>query len=302
MHPLYPKSYPLETVLEDVRVKEIQPMHTFDRIYLDAINRIYKEGSDIYSDRTKYHTKALPGVTFDIDPAQCFPLLSVRKIPIRLFVSEVIWMITGKKELDWIRQFTKVWDDFAEEDGTMATAYGYRWRHHFGRDQLIDLIEHLRDEPSSRQGVVVMWDPADDGLRAPKKKNVPCPFCWTANIIDNKLNLHLIIRSNDMILGNPHDTAGFALLQAILAQELGVGVGKLTVSISHAHIYENQYEQTEELLNREDHAHADILCNLPENSFKRALEADVDLVKEISRMFRDQYQPQEAVKKMQIAI
>lgn len=277
-------------------------MTHFDQIYRDAISRVYQEGADVYSQRTGYSTKALPGLTFEINTGNGFPLLTLRKIPVRLFCAEVVWMITGHKHLDFLRQFTKVWDDFAEEDGTMETAYGYRWRHHFGRDQLLDLISHLRDEPSSRQGVVVMWDPASDGLIAPKKKNVPCPFCWTANIIDGELNLHLIIRSNDMMLGNPHDTAGFALLQAMIAQELGVKPGKLTVSISHAHIYENHYEQVEQLLERDSHAHNEILCQLPERSFQRALDCDESLVQELAQMFKDQYKPAPPVKRMKLAV
>lgn len=277
-------------------------MTRFDSVYRDAIRRIFHEGEDVYSDRTGYHTKAVPGMTYELEPAKGFPLLTLRKIPIQLFCAEVVWMITGQKHTEFMRQFTKIWDDFIEEDGTMETAYGYRWRHHFGRDQLLDLIQHLREEPTSRQGVVVMWDPASDGLTGEKKKNVPCPFCWTANIIGEKLNLHLVIRSNDMILGNPHDTAGFALLQAMLAQELGVGVGKLTVSISHAHIYENQFEQTEDLVGREDHTHEEIFCHLPERSFQRALEGDAELVRELKNMFRSQYKPAPPVKRMQIAI
>ncbi len=277
-------------------------MTSFDKVYMDMILNVYHKGDDIFSARTGLSTKALPGMTYELYPANGFPLLTIRKIPVRLFCAEVVWMITGSKDLDFLRQFTKIWDDFAEEDGTIEAAYGYRWRKYFGRDQLLDLVKHLKEEPSSRQGVVVMWDPATDGLIAPKKKNVPCPFCWTVNIINNKLNLHLIIRSNDMMLGNPHDTAGFALLQAMLAQELGVEVGKLTVSISHAHIYENHYSQVNELINREGHVHNEIICKLPKDSFKRALNGDSELVHEMFSMFKEQYDPASPVKKMKIAL
>ncbi len=277
-------------------------MTKFDSLYLHTIKRIYHEGADVFGERQQIWTKALPGVTFDLEPAKGFPILTLRKIPIRLFVAEQVWFIMGEKHTKWLRQFTKIWDDFAEEDGTIETAYGYRWRHHFGRDQLLEMVAHLKTEPTSRQAVVAMWDPASDGLTAPKKKNVPCPFTFTVNIIDDKLNLHLIIRSNDMMLGNPHDTAGFALLQAMLAQELGVGVGKLTISISHAHIYGNHYEQVEELLRRQEHEHPEIFCKLPEKSFQRALEGDVELVKEITDMFKNQYFPAGNVKKMEIVL
>lgn len=277
-------------------------MTAFDRLYLDTLGRIYREGETVFSDRTGFSTKALPGVTYEIDAAKGFPLLTVRKMFPKFFVAETVWFLAGHKHAGFLQKFTKGWDSFLEEDGTVETAYGYRWRHHFGRDQLVDLVEHLREEPTSRQGVVVMWDPADDGLRARKKKNVPCPFCWTANIIGNKLNIHLIIRSNDMVLGNPNDTADFALLQAILAQELGVGVGKLTVSISHAHIYENQYEQVEDMLSRDVVPHAEIACPLPPNTYKRALEADESLVQELIDMFASQYTPGPPMKKVEIVL
>lgn len=277
-------------------------MTSFDWAYRDAIARIMHHGEDIYSERTGLSTRAIPGMTFQVDLSKGFPLLTLRKIPVQLFVSEVVWMCTGAKDLSFVQQFTKIWDDFAEDDNTMETAYGYRWRQHFGRDQLLDLVEHLRKEPSSRQGVVVMWDPSSDGLLAPKKKNVPCPFTFTVNIINGKLNLHLIIRSNDMMLGNPHDVAGFGLLCSMLAQELKTTPGMLTVSISHAHIYENHYEQADTLLTRMPHMHDEILVDLPERSFQRALQGDVSLVKEITQMFKQQYKPMAAVKRMKIAI
>lgn len=277
-------------------------MTTFDRLYLDTVGRIYREGETVQSERTGISTRAVPGVTYEIEPSRGFPLLTVRKMFPKFFCAETVWFIAGHKHAGFLQQFTKGWDSFLEDDGTIETAYGYRWRHHFGRDQLLDLVEHLREEPSSRQGVVMMWDPASDGLRAPKKKNVPCPFTWTANIIGGKLNLHMIMRSNDMVLGNPNDTADFALLQAMLAQELGIAVGKLTISISHAHIYENQFPAVEDILGREAVAHPEILCRLPASSFRRALEADASLVGELVEMFQSQYQPGAPMMKVQIAI
>lgn len=277
-------------------------MTSFDRLYLDALGRVYREGEIVQSERTGFSTRAIPGITYDLYPDRGFPLLTARKMFPKFFCAETVWFVAGHKHAGFLQKFTKGWDAFLEDDGTVETAYGYRWRHHFGRDQLLDLVEHLREEPSSRQGVVLMWDPSNDGLRAPKKKNVPCPFTWTANIIGNKLNVHLVIRSNDMVLGNPNDTADFALLQAMIAQELGVGVGKLTVSISHAHIYENQFEAVEDILSREVAAHPEIACRLPERSFQRALAADASLVDELVEMFQSQYVPGAPMKKMSIAV
>jgi thymidylate synthase len=159
----------------------------------------------------------------------------------------------------------------------------------------------LKNEPSSRQGVIVTWDPDSDGLASPKKKNVPCVPIWVANVVGGKLNLHIVFRSNDVMLGLPHDVAGFALLQHILAQETGHEVGKLHYSISHAHIYENHYPNAEKLLER-DHEHKEIKLQLLENAYKRAIEKDEKLVREIHENLKEQYDPLPSLGKMQIAL
>jgi thymidylate synthase len=280
-------------------------MTQFDTQYRAAVEDIMNRGYDEYNERTGHHVKALPGITFRID--QGFPLLTLRKIPVKLFVAEMIWFIMGSKYPgEFVNKFTGIWNDFTEADGTVAAAYGYRWRRHFGRDQLSQLIRHLELEPHSRQGVIVTWDPADDGLYGPDligtpKKNVPCPYTFTVNIIGNKLHLHNVVRSNDMMLGCPHDVAGFALLQHILAARLGVKAGTLTHSISNAHIYDIHYNQAWELINR-DHHHPEIFLEAQPDWFPRAEGKDEALVDEIIERLSRQYAPLAAVKGLAIVV
>ena len=231
-----------------------------------------------------------------------FPLLTLRKIPVKMFVAEQVWFIAGvRKPADFLRDYTKIWDSFTNPADVVTVAYGYRWRKHFGRDQIKLLIDLLKKEPSSRHGVVVTWDPASDGLGVTKKKNVPCPYTFTVNIIGGRLNLHNVVRSNDMVLGFPSDVAGFALLQTILAQKLNVGVGVYSHSISNAHIYDNQYDAVKELLQREN-THVPIRITLPKSSFERAEKKDHKLVDEIVSQFTLQYQPQPAITGLSIVL
>lgn len=276
-------------------------MTQFDEQYRDAILRILNEGFDEYNERTGHTCKVVPGVTFELDYG--FPLLTLRKTPIKIFVAEQCWFIMGSQRPDeFLRKFTKIWDDFTEDDGTVKAAYGHRWRHHFGRDQLKDLIELLSKNPGSRHGVVTAWDPADDGLgTGSPKKNVPCPFTFTANVIGNKLHVHSIIRSNDMMLGNPHDIAGFALLMCILAAKIGVKPGKLTTSISNAHIYDIHFKQAWELVERKND-HGPIYFEAQPDYFDRAEAGDETLVEEIFQKFKAQYHPMEAIKGMKIVL
>jgi thymidylate synthase len=278
-------------------------MTKFDEIYQNLVREIMTNGIDEFSERTGYGTKAIPGAHFSIDiEKDGFPLLTLRKIPIKMFVAEQVWFILGsRKPEDFLRNYTKIWDMFTNPNDVVTVAYGYRWRKHFGRDQLALLIELLEKEPSSRQGVVVTWDPAQDGLSVFKKKNVPCPYTFTVNIIGGRLHFHNIIRSNDILLGCPADVAGFALLQCILAQRLGVRPGIYSHSISNAHIYENHYHAAEEIMRRKND-HKKIELMLPENSFARAEKRDETLVTAIIENLSTQYQPMDVIKDLKIAL
>ncbi len=282
-------------------------MTNFDTIYQNLIRNIMENGIEELNERTGKKIKILPGAQFQIDiEKDGFPILTLRKNPFKSAIAEMIWFISGNKDTTFLRKFTKMWDAFLEEDGTLAAAYGERWRHFFGRDQLYQLIEHLKQEPHSRQGVVITWDPADDGLygdglKATYKKNAPCPFAFTVNIIGDRLHLHNIVRSNDMILGCPFDTFGFSLLLCILAQKLGVRPGIYTHSISNAHIYDNHYAGAMELISRSND-HANITMQLPDNAYERAEKLDESLVSEILDPIMAQYNPLPQIEGLTIAL
>lgn len=276
-------------------------MTQFDRVYRDLIRRVMTDGYEERNARTGHAVRALPGMTLEVDAG--FPLLTLRRIPLRVFIAEQVWFLTGsRRPEDSLRQFTKIWDDFTNLNGVIPAAYGYRWRRHFGRDQIAGLVTLLEQDPSSRQGVVVTWDPATDGLNAKHpRKNVPCPYSFTVTIIGGNLHLHNIVRSNDLILGCPHDVAGFALLQRMLAARLGVGVGKYTHSISNAHIYDIHYEAARTLMER-DHEHAEIALDVGADALSRAEAADFTLVEEIEAQLAAQYQPLPALPGLKIVL
>lgn len=276
-------------------------MAKFDQIYIDILKRILKDGIEETSSLQKVKTKSLPGIHFQIDiEKEGFPLLTIRKIPVKLFVAEQIWFVSGaRKPDDFLRDYTKIWDEFTNPNDVVTVAYGYRWRKHFGRDQLGLLIKLLQKEPLSRHGVVIGWDPGADGLSVIKKANVPCPFSFVVNIIGGRLNLHNIVRSNDMYLGFPSDVAGFALLQCMLAQKLKVRVGTYSHSISNAHIYENQFQAASELVKRKN-THKKIELSLPKNTYDRSEKKDKKLAEEIIQNIEKQYKPQENIKGIKI--
>jgi thymidylate synthase len=278
-------------------------MAVFDETYQSLVKDIMREGIVELNSRTGHEVKALPGKSFSIDiEKDGFPLLALRKIPIKVFIAEQIWFIAGaRRPEDFLRDYTKIWDAFTNPNDVLTVAYGYRWRKHFGRDQLGLLISMLEKDPSSRHGVVTTWDPASDGLGGTQKGNVPCPYTFTVNIIGGRLHLHNVVRSNDVVLGLPHDVAGFALLQCMLAQRLGVKPGVYTHSISNAHVYDNQYEAALEMSKRSVNMDG-ITLKLPENSFGRAEEKDPTLVEEIYQNLTSQYKPLEPIGGLRVVL
>ena len=74
---------------------------------------------------------------------------------------ESIWMIAGRKDVRFVKQFNKNMENFSDNKVDFNAAYGWRWRQHFGHDQLLDVIELLRKDPDTRQAVVQMWDSHD---------------------------------------------------------------------------------------------------------------------------------------------
>jgi thymidylate synthase len=278
-------------------------MTKFDQIYQDLVKRIMEEGIAEKSERTGHETKTILGAHFSLDiEKDGFPLLTLRKIPIKMFVAEQVWFLAGvRKPEDFLRDFTKIWDEFTNPNDVVTVAYGYRWRKHFGRDQIKLLIDLLKKEPSSRHAVVVTWDPSNDGLSLVKKKNVPCPYTFTVNIVGGRLHLHNIIRSNDVMLGFPSDVAGFAFLQCMLAQKLGVRPGIYSHSISNAHIYDIHYEGAREIIRRKND-HKKIVLTLPKNAFDRAEKKDHKLVEQVLENLAAQYVPLEPIKGLKIVL
>ncbi len=278
-------------------------MAVFDRTYKALIKNILSSGVRELNNRTGHETAALPGLSFSTDiEKDGFPLLSLRKIPTKIFIAEQIWFVSGARKPEiFLRNYTRIWDDFTNPGDVVTVAYGYRWRKHFGRDQLALLIKLLQKDPSSRHGVVVTWDPSSDGLGGISKSNIPCPYTFTVNIIGGRLNMMNVVRSNDMILGFPHDVAGFALLQMMLAQKLDVKPGIYTHTIANAHIYDTHYDSAKSMLSRPANT-LKLRLELPKKTLERAENQDIKLVDEINNSILAKYRPGEPIKNLSIVL
>ena len=216
----------------------------YKHILKDVLNSHYE-----FNERTKTGTYRKFNVTFELYNVNYLPALTLRKLYFVSAAAELTWTLQGTHNTRWLKKYTKIWELFEDKPNHIETAYGVRWRTLFKRDQIKELIELLKKDKSSRQGVVLSWNPETDGLlNQGKYKNVPCPYSFVCNIMNNKLNMIVYQRSADLILGLPYDVMMYSLLNMSLAKELNILPGSIAFSIADCHIYENLKEVANNML------------------------------------------------------
>lgn len=215
----------------------------YRQILIEALNGVEDRNA-----RTGTTIKVVPGgLAFKLDLNDgILPTCGLRLTRPYISAAEVAWCILGHDHINWLRKHTTVWDEFAALplDGhrKLKEAYGNRWRHTFGRDQLQLAIQTLHNDPTDRRVWISSWDPSCDGLGATGQKTVPCPVGFTLSILNNRLQSSLMIRSSDLYMGLPYDVMRHALLMQVIAQTLQVALGFMQVTLAHPHLYEKQWD------------------------------------------------------------
>lgn len=160
---------------------------------------------------------------------------------------EGLWMIAGRNDVEWISRFNSSIVNYSDDGVTFHGAYGYRWRKHFGFDQL-DVIAHLlRTNPDDRRIVLQMWDPKVDLARG--GKDFPCNTAIKFRVRDGELDMTVENRSNDMIWGAYGANAvHFSMLQEFMAAWTGFRVGQYWQVSTNFHAYTATMEKHASLL------------------------------------------------------
>jgi len=150
---------------------------------------------------------------------------------------EGLWMLAGRKDVKWIQRFSKHITTFSDDGQTFNGGYGYRWRRHFGRDQLDDIVLSLKKNPNDRRCVLQMWD-AEDLLST--SKDVPCNTAAYISIDHlGRLTATVTNRSNDMIWGcYGANAVHFSMMMEYLAGRLGVPIGDYYQVSNNLHMYD----------------------------------------------------------------
>ena len=215
----------------------------YEKQYIKIVKDIMENG---YYDnnRTGIPTYKIPHQIIQVDLEKEFPILTSKLVAFKTAIKELLWIYNGDNDVGHLQeQNVHIWDEWMMEDGTIGTSYGWIVKNY---KQLDRVIEQLKTNPQDRRIMINLWqwDYLDTGALA------PCCFETMFDVTDGKLNCMLVVRSNDIPLGNPFNTTQYAVLTHLLAQVTGLKVGKLTHIINNAHIYENQLEGMKEQLER----------------------------------------------------
>ena len=242
------------------------------KTYLESLQHILDNG-ETRTDRTGVGTLSVFGIQQRYDLSKSFPAVTTKKLAFKACLSELLWFIEGSTDerrlaeiLHGTRDSEKktIWTanskDFGSND--LGPVYGKQWRQWETNrsvtfkdetvplviDQLQELIESIKTNPTSRRHILTAWNPGEiDQMALP-----PC-HCFAQFYVssDNKLSCQIYQRSCDMFLGVPFNIASYSLLTHMIAQVCGLEVGDLVHVLGDAHIYLNHLEQVKEQLQRE---------------------------------------------------
>lgn len=239
--------------------------------YLNLVNRIFRTGK-VKSDRTGTGTLSIFGEKLEFSlENNTIPLLTTKRIFWRGIVEELLWFISGNTNSNTLRdRNVHIWDangstEFLKKrglnysQGDLGPVYGFQWRHfgaqyktcndnynNQGIDQLSNVIETIKTNPTSRRIILSAWNPCDlDKMALP-----PCHILVQFNVVDKKLNCQMYQRSADVGLGVPFNIASYSLLTHIIAHCTGLKPGKFIHVMGDTHIYLNHIKGLREQLQR----------------------------------------------------
>lgn len=154
---------------------------------------------------------------------------------------EAMWMLAGSDQVGPVRFYNSQMYTYSDDGERFNAAYGYRWRKHFGYDQIERAIEMLRANPKDRRVVISMWDPRDD--LGSDSLDIPCNQQIIPRVYEGKLNFLTTNRSNDLIWGLMGANAvHLTILMEYMALRLGLPVGEWVHVSNNLHVYEHHFE------------------------------------------------------------
>ncbi len=239
------------------------------------------------------------GVVNRYDLSKEFPAITLRKTAVKSATNELLW-IWQKKSNNIKDLKPKIWDEWADADGSIGKSYGYQMsvKHKYKEgmmDQVDRVIYDLKNNPFSRRIMTNIYVHAD----LSEMNLYPCAYSMTFNVTADKsrdklvLNAILNQRSQDVLAANNWNVCQYAVLVHMLAQVCGMEVGELIHVIADAHIYDRHVPLVEELITRQQYPAPKFWLNPEIKDFYDFTDDDVRL---------DDYVTGEQIKNIPIAV
>ena len=232
------------------------------RQYLDLVKHVLENG-ELKEDRTGTGTKSVFGYQMRFNLEEGFPMVTTKKLHLKSIIYELLWFLKGDTNIKYLQENgVKIWDAWADTNGDLGPVYGFQWRNwnNDGIDQISNLINDLKNNPSSRRHLISAWNPSvlpdtsksfETNVANGKAALPPCHAFFQFHVINGKLSCQLYQRSADIFLGVPFNIASYSLLTLMIAQVCDLKPGDFIHTFGDAHIYSNHFEQMKLQLTRE---------------------------------------------------
>ena len=204
-----------------------------------------------WEDGAPAHTVKKFGIVNRYDLSEEFPILTLRRTYWKSAIDELLWIWQAKSNnVHDLR--TRVWDAWADENGSIGKAYGYQLgvKHHYPEgdmDQVDKVLWDLKHNPASRRIMTNIYTFADLSEMA----LYPCAYSMTFNVTGKRLNAILNQRSQDMLAANNWNVVQYAVLTMMIDQVSGFEPGQFVHVIADAHIYDRHVPAIEEIIRNE---------------------------------------------------
>lgn len=246
-----------------------------------------------WEDGTTAYTIKKFGVVNRYDLSKEFPAITLRKTAIKTCTEEMLW-IWQRKSNNIHDLNSTVWDEWADENGSIGKAYGYQMakKYKFAQgemDQVDNVLWQLKNQPQSRRIMTNIYNFAD----LSEMNLEPCAYSMTFNVTGNKLNAILNQRSQDILAANNWNVVQYSILLMMFAQVSGLVPGELVHVISDAHIYNRHVPVIEELIKRPQYPAPKVRLNPEIKDFYQFTTDDIIV---------EDYQKNPQIKNIPIAI
>jgi thymidylate synthase len=182
-----------------------------------------------------------------------FPAVTVKELNFSAVAAELAGFLRG--ETDAAKMGTKIWladakrwhdtpGSASKGPTDMGKIYGAIWRDFGGVDQLQEVVDRIKTNPTDRRLLVSAWNPPEMHLGCLP----PCHYAFQFYVTNGTLSCMAHMRSVDCFLGLPFDIASYALLVNIVGNDTGLRPGRLTMTLGDTHIYVNHFDQVKTIL------------------------------------------------------